>query len=196
MKSVLARIGWMDRYEGTGKIYRGNMQWDDVEEGELWNFTPSKDGSYHGYVMLMARDASGKITGTINIDRLGAQPGDEAVGHVDVIFFAVSPYNNTPYVVGFYRDSIVYRTWREQIGEENKYRRKQHFSFQCKANKAFLIPTRERNIQIITAQAARSSHKTGSFPGQSSIFFQSSNEKYLQEVQGIITKYLRGSNSA
>ena len=75
-KMVFFCTGWMERYDGPGKI-TGGGRW--VEEnkwgGEIFNFKPFRN-RYFGFV----RPASDR---SINIERLGATPSDEYIDEIE-----------------------------------------------------------------------------------------------------------------
>ncbi|MDM8554202.1 hypothetical protein QUF75_05675 [Desulfococcaceae bacterium HSG7] len=186
MRTILCRIGWMTEYRGHGRIYFGNMNFDHEGEGygEAWNFKPRDDGFVRGFVMLTAKyrigARQGEYTGTIDINKLGARIRDDYIDAITVIFFAPNPDDHdNNYVVGWYENAIVYRSW---IEDKDK---KQPYSFEVTPNNTFLIPENQRDIEIISAQYARANNIPGSYPGMSNVFFCNSNPKY---VKGIIKK--------
>ena len=88
-----------------------------VNEGkvpyEALNFLPVK-GEYFGYVAV---PKSGKL----NINKLGAQPDDEKIGGVLVVFCASDPKTGDFLVTGSYKNATVYRKWIKRP-DENKHR--------------------------------------------------------------------------
>jgi len=95
MKAILCRIGWMDTYSGEGRIYFGrtntNYWWENEDPldricGEYWNFLPGEDGIIRGFVMLTAKNTNEEYTGTININRLGANRKDEYIEDIVIGF--------------------------------------------------------------------------------------------------------------
>lgn len=187
MKTILCRIGWMKKYDGSEELYRGRMKWDEDDCGEAWNFFPGDDSIIRGFIMLTAKDAEGHLTGTININKLGASVKDKYIQGVTIIFYAPRPPDDTNFVVGWYENAKVYRNWQHG-GEKNEYRDNQRYSFKVNENKSFLIPESKRNIKIITAQYAKANKLKGSYPGQHSVFYNSSNVKYVDSIFNKIKK--------
>ena len=126
MTAILCRIVWMGQYNGPEEFHPGGMQWDDDENvGEAWNFLPGNDSIVRGFTMLTARNREGELTGTINIDRLGANPNDKYIEGITVIFYTPHPNDGNVIenvIVGWYENTKVYRHWKiDEI--ENEYRK-------------------------------------------------------------------------
>ena len=79
MPTILCRICWMEKYDGPGVLQCVHMKWNDEDGqqakdgGEMWNFYCCEDGIVRGYVMLTATNKADVITGTIDINNLGAK---------------------------------------------------------------------------------------------------------------------------
>lgn len=179
MPTIICRICWMDKYDGTGELQCVHMQWPEKYGGEMWNFTPCKDGIIRGYVMLKAKNKDGSYSGTININTLTAQTRDKSIEGVNVIFFAMNPKDKTNYIVGHYENAKVYRKWKNYPVKKGKART---YSFEAHSKDVFLIPEEKRNIQIISSRSKEALSKGGKFPGQSDVFFGSSNISYTCEL--------------
>ena len=182
MNAILCRIGWMNTYSGPGRIYFGKTDDDFYERdgicGEYWNFLHGEDGIIRGFVMLTARDRNGDYTGTININRLGANSNDEYIDDIMVIFYAPQPDNNSRYVinyvVGYYQNARIFRNWSivdHENDNNNEYREYLPYNFHANPQSTVLIPTSDRNIEVITSQYARSQGIPGKYPGQAPVFF-------------------------
>ncbi|MDQ6960960.1 MAG: HNH endonuclease [Mariprofundaceae bacterium] len=183
MKSIiLCRVGWMAKYDGSENIYRGNMQWSEEGAGELWNFKSGEDSIVRGFVMLTAKNKKGDLTGTINIDNIGALASDASSEGNTIIFYAPNPSNEKSYVVGWYENAKVYRTWVVDAGKKNIYRNKTEYSFEVNKWDTFLILENKRNIEVINAQYAQANEIKGSYPGQNCVFFGSNNIRYVNEI--------------
>lgn len=192
MSIILCRISWMENYNGPDNVQNVSMDFDG-ESGEMWNFCPCDDGIVRGFVMLMARNGDGEYTGTININNLGADTQANFVNDVNVIFFAMSPEDRINYVVGWYDNATVYRTWR-QCKEDYFDSGNRAYSFEVSEKSAHLIPEKDRNIRIITARSKEGRERRRrfpgeSFPGMSSVFFENSNPAYVQEVFQFTQEY-------
>lgn len=91
MKALLCRLGWMEYYNDTEELYRGNQEWDEEDNGESCNFIAGDDNLIRGFVMITALNRDGEYTGTININRLGAKKSDDQINGITVIFFCTKP---------------------------------------------------------------------------------------------------------
>ena len=183
----------MDKYDGMDPdLHSGGMKWDDPNAakhggplgcGEKWNFKVGGDGIVRGFVMLTSKNSQGKYSGTINIDRLGANREDHSIDGVFVVFYGPKKGSNENFVIGWYENARVYREWTLG-GAENDYRRNppytqnEPYSFEVK-DRYFLIPSDRRTIPVISAGRAKKEGYAGSYPGQACVFFGSSNEKYV-----------------
>jgi hypothetical protein len=157
------------------------MTWEEHDCGEAWNFLPGSDSLVRGYVMLGAKNNRGEYTGTININKLGADKRDDHIDGVTVIFYAPRPTDNENRVVGWYENARVYRNWR-RFEAGNEYRDPQPYSFRAKKEDVYLIPEAGRTIKIITAPYARAHGIDGSYPGQACVFFDASNPGYFNSI--------------
>ena len=107
---LFCNIGYM-------KYYKGNTEDDSIvgggsfvdEEGyghEVCNFiSDTKKKNTFGYVQTPQN-------GQINIDRLGAEPQDEYIRGVDIVYTANHPDGGTV-IIGFYLDAKVYRHYKQ-----------------------------------------------------------------------------------
>ena len=196
MPIILCRICWMEEYNGPGKFQCVNMKFGEdnkpTEGGEMWNFYPCKDGIVRGYIMLTAKyktgEYEGEYTGTININKLNAEIMDTFIENVNVIFFAMSPKDKINYVVGWYDNATVYRTWKQYKTDYSDWEERP-YSFEVSEKSAHLIPEKDRNIRIITAQSKEGRERSGSFPGMSNVFFETSNPIYVQQVLQTTQEY-------
>ena len=104
--TVFFNIGWMNLYRGLkGDSIQSGAGWvRKTKTGhEVYNFAPHR-GRCYGYVRP---PGSGW---TINIDRLGANPGDNYVDGVLVVWVARDPRaGGGLVVVGWYKNARVYR---------------------------------------------------------------------------------------
>lgn len=197
MKAILCRIGWMDNYSGPAAIYFGRTDTGFFERdeicGEYWNFQAGPDQYVRGFVMLTAKDRDGNYTGTININRLGANSNDEYIDDILVIFYAPDPEEQgnyvVNYVVGYYKQARIFRNWEivdHENDAENEYREYQPYNFRVQQKNAILIPSYDRDIQVITSQYAREQEIPGRYPGMASVFFgddeDDEGKKYIASI--------------
>lgn len=103
MTYLFCNIGWMEHYKGqTSKDQITGGGSYVAEEGrghEVCNFAPYRKNVY-GYVQPAGKQ--------IRIDRLGADPEDESISDITVIWTATQPDGGTV-VVGWYINATVYR---------------------------------------------------------------------------------------
>lgn len=172
----------MEEYDGPGEFQCVHMRFHYEDGGEMWNFSSGEDGKVRGYVMLSAKNKDGELTGTININNLGAKNTAEFLEGVNVIFFAMNPEDEINYVVGWYHNARVYRNWRDYPVDYPSWNNSRSYSFEVLKEDIYLIPEPNRNIKIITAKSPEARERGGRFPGMSGVFFGSSNESYTQEI--------------
>lgn len=182
MSTILCRICWMEKYNGLGDLQCVHMNWNENYGGEMWNFSPCQDGIVRGYVMLKAKDKYGNYPGTININKLGASKNDKFIDDINIIFFAMSPKDKTNYIVGWYEHAKVYRNWRQFPVENSIPWEERSYSFEADNRNAYLISEGKRKIRIISAKTKGANMRGGAFPGQSDVFFGTSNEVYTYEL--------------
>jgi hypothetical protein len=115
-------IGWMARYKGNegqpDKIVGGGRY---VREhgagGEVCNFLAADDGFVYGHVETI----KGEIDRRINLRRLGAE--SESAEGVDVVWTATNPDGSGRFVVGWYRNAIVFAKRQELLSSSKQHRR-------------------------------------------------------------------------
>lgn len=102
-RMVFINIGWMVHYDGpsaSDPTLGGHGHLKSHSSGyEAWNFRPYR-GAMFGYVPRSAQ---------INIGKLGASKNEAFIDGVTVVWIARNPRNKKNYIVGWYRDAIVYR---------------------------------------------------------------------------------------
>ena len=103
MKIFYCRIGWMSSYRGcsTEKPINGGLYNKDNIGHEVYNYL-GYNGRYYGFVEP-GRNSS------IHIDRLGARKNDNSVNDILVVWVASNPTTGGQYIIGWYKDAIVYR---------------------------------------------------------------------------------------
>ena len=140
MAILVCRVAWMLGYEsdkeeaeGGGRHGKGGWNRDNVPHESL-NFLPIDD-TYYGFVQN--RDHN------ININKLGAQNGDESISGVSVVFCAENPESRRFLVTGWYSDATVWRTPFRRP-EQDPQNRHVYFT----ATNATLIDAAERRFPI------------------------------------------------
>jgi hypothetical protein len=154
-KVLVCRTAWMDFYQGL-KAGRDKPQGGGafVEENgfghEVFNFLKDDDGCYRGYVRP---PTAGHVeVQTLNIDRLGAKPGSNAVHGITVFWVATDPRRGGTRVVGWYEDATVLRRWspspRKRTLPDGK-----DAGFMIQAKSAHLVASDDRDLVIPRASA-------------------------------------------
>lgn len=107
MKLLFFNIGWMERYQGLqagDKIVGGGSYVKSEGRGnEVCNFV-EVNGLLYGCVQPPGWQ--------IDIGRLGAQPDDEEISGVTVVWTATRPTGGTA-VIGWYRNATVFRGYQK-----------------------------------------------------------------------------------
>lgn len=111
---LVCRTAWMDFYDGLGSgdaPVGGGAYVDESGFGhEIFNFR-AEEGWYRGYVRPVT-PRRGVANQRINIGRLGAAAGDEAIDGVTVFWVATDRQRGGTRVVGWYEDARVFRAWQ------------------------------------------------------------------------------------
>ena len=107
MKLLFFNIGWMEWYQGlqTGDAIVGGGSYVKTEGrgNEVCNFA-AVNGALYGYVQPPGWQ--------INIDRMGAQPDDETISGITVVWTATRPTGGTA-VIGWYKNATVFRSYQK-----------------------------------------------------------------------------------
>lgn len=120
---VFFNIGWMDKYDGPGKIQGGGAYVKKHGFGhEILNFKPY-NGFMYGFVQVR--------TG-IHIERLGAAKEDGSLDDVLVVWTANDPGGGT-YIVGWYDHATVYRSRQSPPDGSNRIHRIDPLGYYAKA---------------------------------------------------------------
>ncbi|ONH81142.1 hypothetical protein APZ41_021495 [Roseomonas mucosa] len=172
---LLFRIGYMEKYDGPGKIVGGGGHIKEYKEGgEMWNFLP-ESGRCYGYVMT-------KSFSGLNLNRIVEHPrgsweeGEEYQG-IDIGFFARRPDGGQVIVGAYLNATVFHKQYRERPSPKNGGRWKdKHGIFKdveylCEvdADRAFLLPEKERTWEVPSAPKAGKG-----LPGQSNVWYGNS----------------------
>lgn len=164
---LVCRTAWMDFYEGlrrgADKPKGGGAYVKEEGFGhEIFNFRKDDDGKFRGYVRP---PGSGRVRDQrINIDRLGAASGDDAITGVTVFWAATHPALGGTRIVGWYDDATVHRGWRPSP-KKRVLPNGDDAGFMIEASKAHLIPSDDR-LRVLPRATART---TGI--GQSNVWY-------------------------
>ena len=167
---VFMHVAWMESYAGMEKQHPhggGRFVQQNRWGGELFNF--KNEGGY----------VSGYVWGpgyTINIDRLGADPDDEFIDDVLVVWTATHPGGGV-WIVGWYEKATVFREY--QVDDSIVHRvvngESIQYSVRTKARDAWLLPPEERRFRIPVGAG---------WKGQSNVWYadKEHNQQFRREV--------------
>lgn len=161
---LFAHISWMPEYSGKPgePIFSTHGYVIENQVGhERWNYKQEGD-RIRGYVPIRGK-ATENAPGEIAIEKLGASKDDDLIKDVTVVWFANNP--DTPkqaYVVGWYRNAIVYR--------EAQFRRHREYRMECAVSDATLLAPSARTFAIPHVRSAKG-RELGFGYGQSSIWY-------------------------
>lgn len=160
---LLFRVGYMEAYDGRGKIVNGGSHIDENGEGgEMWNFRV-EGGRCYGYVMSrhFAGIDLGRLDSTVRWDK-----GDE-LENVDIVFIARRP-GVGQVVVGWYKNATVYhRQYRTRRGSKKAGDWSQlQFLCHVDAENATLLDEKDRTFEVPYAPV----HGKG-LPGHANVWY-------------------------
>jgi hypothetical protein len=176
-KVIFFNVGWMKQYQGDPEresIKGGGKFVDKNNYGhEIFNFLPF-NGHMYGYVQPTNSKEPDFLKRTINIDRLGASREDSSVDDVLCVWVALKPEGGGTRVVGWYKNSTIYRKCQESPDPSNRTHRRSDTPFgyyaTAKAEDCTCLPTEERNIKVPRIE---SGSKTGLL-GTSNVWYADS----------------------
>lgn len=102
MKVLFCRIGWCESYNGdiNDKPVGGGLYNNSNIGFEIHNFKKECDNKYYGYV---------EVKGSINIEKIGSNSDGAFIDNVLVVWVSTNPKKGGQYIVGWYKDAIIYR---------------------------------------------------------------------------------------
>ncbi|MDV2081237.1 protein NO VEIN domain-containing protein [Marinobacter xestospongiae] len=169
MKYLFCNTGWMESYQGNGKLDKilGGGSYV-IEEGmghEVCNFHGYR-GNVYGYVQP-ARGHRSASEGSIKLENIvngGASKNDELIKDVLVIWTATRPEGGTV-VVGWYKEATVYREYQYFKSAPVLHSKNglEGYRIIGRSKNAMLLPVDERVIQI--------PRKTKGGIGQSNVWY-------------------------
>ncbi len=186
MPVLVCNVSWMKRYRGIGgEKPQGGGSWVKKKGygHELYNFFPHK-GRLYGYVQAVGN--------TIAIERLGANPDDERIEGVTVVWAATDPVTRGTYVVGWYRNATVYRHKQDFSDGGHRYEpdTRKPIGFNVVANEA---DTRCLGIEERVLPVPR--RGKGNM-GQSNVWYAASNSGQARLFLADLHRLLQGGPSA
>jgi HNH endonuclease len=187
-KVIFFNIGWMKYYQGlTDKDYlkKGGKFTNENEYGhEIFNFLPF-NGHMYGYVQPSGTGEY--FSRSINIDKLGA-PKHNSIDNVLSVWLASNPEKGGSWVIGWYENSTVYRTYQQAPANSNRSFKDSKFQFgywvAAKEEDCVCLPVDERDLQAPRGKDAI---------GQSNVWYAQSQEKvtveFCEKVEQLISQY-------
>lgn len=179
---IFFNIAWMKNYQRQEEGDLRNTNFSEPTEYniayEQYNFLP-KDGYVYGYSPL-------KEYKNINISKLGARKNENEINEVTVIYFSKHPDKNASFIVGWYKNAILYRKvqpgYRKIDGNIVYYRAK------AKTSDAHCLSESERIFEVPTA------HKQKGGYGQSPIWYAQDIPEFQGKVLNYISDYTDNQN--
>ena len=177
MALLVCRVAWMPGYQSDNERAQGGGSY--VDEGnvphESCNFL-SVDETYYGFVQNRGKQ--------IGIERFGAEPTQESIGGITVVFCAEDPRTGELVVVGWYTNATVHRS---PIGRPGGDPLNRDVYFQ--ATEATLIEESERRFRIPRAGEA------GGGIGQHSIWY-GLNDDGARKMRKSLRAYMASGTKA
>ncbi len=138
MQILYCRIGWMSFYRGlrNDTILNGGTFKDKFE---IYNFMPHHD-KFLGFV---------EPSGSIHVEKLGADKDAEYVDDVLVVWLACPPDEGGLRIIGWYKDARVYREFQNVSADDMKLRDDNSRNmYNILAEEAVLLAPEERDFGI------------------------------------------------
>lgn len=176
MPILFCNVGWMERYQGllSGDHISGGGAYVKKEGRgyEVCNFSPDNDTLY-GYVQAPGAQ--------INLDRLGANSGDDSIAGTTVIWTATRPGGGTT-IVGWYKDATVFRDYQrfKKAPRAQSQNRIDGYRITAPVGSATLLPIDARVFEI--------PRQVKGGMGQSNVWYADSPESspLVKEVRKLI----------
>ena len=178
MKILFANIGWMIHYRGNNakdQIVGGGSYRND-DKHEAYNFLPI-NGKCYGYVQPVK-------WGEINLGRIDKDGiNQNALKDVLVIWIAKHPGAGGTYIIGWYKNAKVFRSFKESNAvERNKY----GYNVVAKKEDCTLIPIDQRTFLVPRAKI-----KGKGFLGQSNVWYADSPDQAVQDFRKEVIDYIQ-----
>lgn len=143
-RMLVTRVGWMTYYAGSlpgdeQPIGGGSYNEDNIGH-ELYNFL-DLDGKLYGYAQPASKQE------TINLKRIDPTSKGDELDHTLVIFVASNP-DGGQFVVGWYRNAVVYRHAQRDARRSYKGEVFVHY-FEASTSQAVLLPLDERKAMPV-----------------------------------------------
>ncbi len=173
---LVCNVAWMKEYRGIQKDDEPQGGGSYPHKAEIYNFSP-----YQGRVLGFVQATKD----TIRIERLGAGSDDDRVTGITVIWVACEPNTRGTYVVGWYKNAIVY-THRQKAPKDSGRHEKPGtlagFYIEANVSDARLLKVNERLLSV--------PRRGKGGVGQSNVWYASSlrASRFLQRLDTLLEK--------
>ena len=177
MRILFANVGWMTHYQGYNEKdqIKNGGSWRNDDKHEVYNFFPI-DGICYGYVQPVK-------WAPINLKRIDKNSNkDNRLNDVLVVWLATHPQNRGTYIVGWYNNATVFRTFQDSTLEQRKC---YTYNIKAKAEDCVLVPVDQRTFQI-----PRANVKGKGFLGQSNIWYADSDSQSVKDFRNEVINYI------
>jgi hypothetical protein len=177
MRILFANIGWMAHYRGNNAKdqIKGGGSYRDDDKHEAFNFLPI-NGKCYGYVQPVR-------WGGINLNRIEAGYQDDKMSNVLVVWIATHPSAGGTYIVGWYKNANVFKTFQDS---KNPQRKKYNYNIVAKTDDCTLLPIDQRTFQVLRAKSGGKG-----FLGQSNVWYADSSNKNIQQFKEEVIAYIK-----
>lgn len=177
MRLICFNIGWMERYDGTGRVISDFRYVRDNGTGdEVSNFV-NRNGYCYGNVPI--RYIEGKSV-SLHLERLGASKKDMSVDDVTVVFFARHPERKVACVVGWYRNALVFRKEQQEFLDGQKVK----YSAKARAEDCICLQEQERSFAIPSGHVVKGGY------GQGTMWYADSDAPAIVALRKQLETYL------
>lgn len=177
MRILFANIGWMAHYrDNTAKDQiKGGGSYRDDDKHEAFNFLPI-NGKCYGYVQPVK-------WGGINLSRIEKDCHEDKLSDVLVVWIATHPSAGGTYVIGWYKNANVYKTFQEtKYPQRNNY----NYNIVAKAEDCQLLPILQRSFQVPRANTIGKG-----FLGQSNVWYADSTNIDVLQFKDEVINYIK-----
>ena len=172
---LFANIGWMISYKGQSSedLISGGGSYSDADKHEAFNFQ-NLNGYCYGYFEPTGDNVNlSRIDETLNED-------EDKIEKVTVVWFAPNKIIGGSWIVGWYKNAIVYRSCQKSTdSQRNQY----GYFVKAKTSDCVLLPVDERTFRIPRQEK--------NYPGRSNVWYADSPEveKFKAQVVDYIDSY-------
>lgn len=182
---LFANIGWMKRYKGNNStdLIKGGGSYTALDKHEAYNYVEI-NGYCYGYVQPVR-------WGTIKLEKIDPNIDftKEYIDNVLVVWTATNPNTKGTFIVGWYKNARVYRTFHNE--ETSPQRNNYDYNVKSKVENCTLIPCDYRTFDV---PRARNGINEG-FMGQSNIWYANKSSKEVSCFKEKVLHYIEQYDS-